>query len=147
MSYNYPQQDKCTHIEQQPQHFQRRSDMRRVRALVQPFGDGAFEREMGNITGRNWIDNVFEKDWIDCVADGANDFNSGDGCREFSHVFTGYDPAGEGFSKNAIVSVVFDKNNKPFGAPYNCIVRSSLFYYLYTYIQPILPGWRRRERG
>jgi hypothetical protein len=117
------QDERCTHIEQQPQHFQKQSDMRRVRALVEPFGDGGFDREMGNVTGRSWTDSVFEEDWINCLADAGNDIHLGTLNREFSHVFLALDPAGEGFSKNAIVSMVVDTVNKPFGAPYTALVQ------------------------
>lgn len=124
------QEERCTHIAQQPQHFQKRADLRRVRALTEPFGDGGFEREMGNVTGRSWIDSVFEEDWVASLADERNHVDLNSLNREFSHVFLTLDPAGEGFSKNALTTVAIDNQNKPLGSPFTALVFVPFFLFL-----------------
>lgn len=123
-------EEQCTHIERRPQHFQKQSDIRRVRALMKAFGDGAAEREMGNVAATDWTERVFPQEWLDVFKEphylwGHPQNPEGHtALPPVKHIFIGYDPAGEGMSKNAIVSAIFDTSSPRVGTPYNMIVRS-----------------------
>lgn len=112
---------KCKHTLQRPQHFQREVDQERVRALMNPFGEGSFDREMLNIGAKAGASPAFQRAWIEPLFDTRNDFR--DPLRRDRRVFyVGYDPAGEGFSKNVLLSAFVDATPQPNGAPYVTVV-------------------------
>lgn len=96
------QSDRCTHIIQPPQHFQRRSDQEKLRALMSPF-EGAYEREMMNQQDRPLITPAFHASWIAPLRDRAQDFHNHTGA-DVRHVFVTVDPSGHGHSRQTVVS-------------------------------------------
>ena len=113
-------EDSCTHFEHPPQHFQNKQDQERVKALITPFGNGGYEREMLNMAARTYQENLFRTADLDALEQRDNEYDQP--THMFSHVFIGIDPANEGRSKNMAISIGLDAYHRPPGAPYTYVV-------------------------
>jgi hypothetical protein len=96
--------DRCTHLKQRPQHFQRSVDQERLKALMKPFGDEGYEREVLNIGARSNLRAVFDSAWLEPLRQRACDYQNTLNT-EHRFFFVSVDPAGEGFSQTVIMSV------------------------------------------
>ncbi len=94
--------DRCTHIRQRPQFFQKRSDQAFLQALLKPF-DGVYEREMQNRQDKPTITAVFHKEWIDMLKDPARQVKP---LAMIPFVYTTLDPHGGGHSQAALISTI-----------------------------------------
>jgi hypothetical protein len=117
------QANTCDHIENRPQHFEPRGSLRRMRGLMQHFGNESFERELMNTAAASNRLPVFLPEWLAPLRNRANDFAPLME-RAYPEFFIGVDPAGKGFSRTAVVSVLFDPVNPPPGVSYRVVVLS-----------------------
>lgn len=113
----------CDHIEHRPQHFEPRGAMKRMRFLMTPFGKDNFDRELMNTAGRSTRVPVFHPDLLAPLRNPeTGTFRLPVTGIEYDEFFIGVDPAGGGFSCLAIVSMVFDKINRPLGLDHRLLI-------------------------
>jgi len=116
----------CTHLVEQPQHFQQRGDQARLKALLKSFGDAAYAREMLNVGARPSVLPAFPAVWLQPLRDRTLDVTLPPG-RDYRYFFVSCDPAGGGFSQSVYVSLLCDSAQAPSPfVPYMALVRSSL---------------------
>lgn len=135
--------DRCTHLRQRPQHFQRSVDQERLQALMRPFGEDGINRELFNIGGRATISPVFERAWLDPLKNRACDFHNTTN-KDYRYFFVAVDPAGEGFSQNVIVSAMLEESLLPGSpAPFTFVVHffTVFRYYFYFTISISISGF------
>ncbi len=111
----------CDHIEQRPQHFEPRGALNRMRKLIAPFGQENFERELLNTAARSNREPLFSADMLGPLRDRACDYIS-PVANEYPEFFLGVDPADKGFSRTAILGLVFDTLNPPTGVSERCLL-------------------------
>ncbi len=120
----------CKHVLQQPQHFQQRKDQARLKALLSAFGDDAHDREVLNIGARSLIEPAFDPLWFAPLRDRSYDYapaGSLAAVRDHRAFFVVVDPAGSGFSRNVMVSLLFDRVDVGSSfVPYQAVVCLSL---------------------
>jgi hypothetical protein len=116
--------NECTHIEHRPQHFEPRGSLKRMKALIKPFGNEGFERELMNAAAATNRLPVFRPEWLLPLRSREHDF-SPVGPRVYNEFFVGFDPAGKGFSRTAIVCIAFDTVNPPPGVSYRAVILSA----------------------
>jgi hypothetical protein len=116
---------RCSHFKPQPEHFQSHGAQERLEALMRPFGEAAVARELYNQAARPTIEPVFPNLWLQPLRDRTADYAPGATPTHHRAFFVGYDPAGDGFSQNVLVSVLFDAAAAPSPyIPYLCVVRA-----------------------
>lgn len=73
---------------------------------------------------------VFQPGWLEPLRQGRTDFPPQNHdphvpLSPYNEFFVGVDPAGDGFSRMAIVSVIFDTAHRPPGCAYRCLVAAA----------------------
>jgi hypothetical protein len=114
--------NSCDHVQQRPQHFEPRGSLRRLKALMAPFGTEAFDRELLNTLAATDRLPVFRPEWLAPLRRPDWVYNPREGSRFYPTFLIGVDPAGGGFSRTAICSFLFDTLDKPLPLAYRLVI-------------------------
>lgn len=118
-------QDRCSHLERPPQHFQSFGGQDRLQALLSQ-NSGAYNREMGNQEEVPTTTMAFNKEWVDFMT--QNEYDSPE---SVSHLFITIDPSsGKDGNYYALASMIFVRGT--------CVVCYSSILLLYLLLLLLL---------